>query len=348
VSTTNPIGQFYRGTQRPPRREPEAERDHPPKIEFTTPWPGTPADIPGNAPEFSPTDLGNARRLAFASGADIRYCFSMKKWFIWSGRLWVQDDTGEMLRKAKDTVRAILTEAAMAADDAERKRLVAHEQRSEARTKIEAMVALAQSEPNIPIRLAQLDAEPNLFNLANGVLNLQIGQLLDHHRLDYLTKISSIELDPKATCPLWDKFLSEIFPAPGVAKFVRRAAGYSLTPSTAEHCFFLLHGTGANGKSTLLEVLRYVFGDYALAADFATFLVQKGQAIRNDIARLRGARLVTAVESGLGGRLAENIVKILTGGEGRVTGRFSRIPGKITGGQNFGEEHSNLTIGMSW
>jgi putative DNA primase/helicase len=103
--------------------------------------------------------------------------------------------------------------------------------------------------------------------------------------------------------------------------FLRRAAGYSLVGDISEHCFMLLHGTGANGKSVFVEILRSLLGDYAVQADFSTFLVTKGNAIRNDIARLRGSRLVTAVESDAGRRLAENVVKHMTGGD-TVAARF--------------------------
>ena len=291
------------------------------EIKFSAPWQHGGADIPGNMPETGFTDLGNAKRLVIAWGEDIRYCHATKKWFFWTDKNWAMDQTGMVLRLAKSTVRAILIEAAAAINDAERKTVVAHEQKSEGEARLRAMVSLAQSEPGIPIQLRDLDSDPMLLNVGNGTLDLATGALVPHDRKDLITKMVPVDYDPKATCPMWDKFLAEILPDPSLVEFVQRAFGYTLTGHALEHVLFLLHGFGANGKSTFLEVLRFVFGDYAATADFGTFLAQKGQPIRNDIARLHGARMVTAVESGAGKRLAENIVKALTGGD-TVAARF--------------------------
>jgi putative DNA primase/helicase len=102
---------------------------------------------------------------------------------------------------------------------------------------------------------------------------------------------------------------------------LQRCVGYSLTGQTSEHALFLLYGKGANGKSTFLESIRHILGDYAQTADFSSFMVSKNQTIRNDIAKLNGARLVTATESESGKRMSEAIVKQLTGGD-TVSARF--------------------------
>lgn len=299
-----------------PRRDSET-----PITEVKHPWTHGAADIPGNMPETSLTDLGNARRLVIASGENLRYCHAIKRWFSFNGVRWVKDDVGEIFRVAKNSVRGILTEAAMAASDAERKAVVAHQQKSESDPRIKAMIHLAESEPGIPVRLRDLDSDPMLFNVLNGTVDLKTGNLLDFNKSDLITRVAPVEYDPEAIAPTWEKFLADILPDPSLVEFVQRATGYSLIGSALEHVLFLLYGVGANGKSTFLEVVRHVFGDYAASADFGTFLAQKGQSIRNDIARLHGARLVTAVESGAGRRLDESIVKSLTGGD-TVAARF--------------------------
>jgi hypothetical protein len=103
--------------------------------------------------------------------------------------------------------------------------------------------------------------------------------------------------------------------------WLQRAVGYSLTGMTSERCFFLLHGIGANGKTTFLEIVRAIAGDYATQTDFTTFLEKKSDGPRNDIARLFGARVVTSSEVGEGKRFAESLVKSLTGAE-MITARF--------------------------
>src|ERR1700719_3072822 len=145
-------------------------------IQFTSPWMHGAADIPGNMPETSLTDLGNAKRLVMGCSEDIRFCHTTRKWFVWDGTKWAKDDSGQIFRLAKQTVRAILTEAAMATDDKERNAIVAHEQRSESEPRINAIVKLAQSVAGIPIQLGELDRDPMLFNCVNGTLDLRSGE----------------------------------------------------------------------------------------------------------------------------------------------------------------------------
>jgi putative DNA primase/helicase len=274
-------------------------------------------------PECLPfTDLGNAERFVREHGEEVRYCAEIKKWFIWNGRLWEKDSSGEIYRRAKKTVRGMLIEAAHIESEGVRNALVKHERRSESENRIKAMVNVAQSESGVPIRLTDFDANPMLFNVLNGTIDLRKGELRKHRREELISKISPVTYNPPASAPLWGSFIERITNgSEGLAEYLARAVGYSLTGETIEHALFLLYGTGANGKSTFLEVLRCVMGDYATTADFGAFLISKGQGIRNDIARLKGARFVTATESEAGKRMAESLVKQLTGGD-RVSARF--------------------------
>lgn len=103
--------------------------------------------------------------------------------------------------------------------------------------------------------------------------------------------------------------------------YLQRITGYSLTGDTREQVLFLLYGAGANGKSTFLETLRYISGDYAMSAEFSSFVANRGSNVRNDLARLAGARLVTAVESQFNRYLAEEVIKQITGGD-TITARY--------------------------
>jgi len=268
------------------------------------------------------TDLGNAERFVREHGEGVRYCAEIKKWFIWNGRLWERDSSGEIYRRAKKTVREMLVEAAHIESEEVRKALVKHERRSESENRIKAMVNVAQSESGVPIRLTDFDADPMLFNVQNGTIDLRKGELRKHRREDLISKISPVTFDALASAPHWGSFIKRITKdSEGLGEYLARTVGYSLTGETSEHALFLLYGTGANGKSTFLEALRYVMGDYAATADFGAFLISKAQGIRNDIARLKGARFVTATESEAGKRMAESLVKQLTGGD-QVSARF--------------------------
>jgi len=171
---------------------------------------------------------------------------------------------------------------------------------------------------------AVFDTDPMLLNAQNGTIDLNTGRLRDHRKGDRITKVTGAELRSDWGCPLFLAFLGRIFDGnERLISFVQRAVGYSLTGRTDEQCFFLLWGqTGSNGKSTLLELLRFVVGDYALNSSPDVLMTQRGsRGPENDVARLRGARLVTASESGETRRLDEERVKRLTGGD-TYTARF--------------------------
>lgn len=289
-------------------------------FQFASPW-AHETKPPGGRP-MALTDMGNAERFAVGNAGDVKFLHQTRQWHVWDGTRFAVDRNGEAKRRAKQTVRAMLLEASLQDNEELRKEIVAHQIRSESDRAVRAMLALAESDEQIAACADNFDRDSLLFNLKNGTLNLRTGELREHDRADLITKLAPVEFDSHARAATWNRFLGEIMDGDGdKVAFLRRAVGYSLTGDVSEHCFFLLHGAGANGKSTLIEVLRALFGDYAMQADFQTFLASKGNGTRNDIARLRGARLVTAVESDAGKRLAENIVKHLTGGD-TVTARF--------------------------
>jgi putative DNA primase/helicase len=222
---------------------------------------------------------------------------------------------------AKKTMETIAEEAKDAEGD-RRKNLQAHWRRSEQEARIRAMTNLAATEPELVVVPSQLDAKPGVLNLANGTLELLTGHLSHHNPTDLLTKLAPVEYDTNATCPTWLAFLERIFNGDTeLIAFVQKAVGYALTPSTREQCLFILHGTGANGKSTFLETIRALLGDYAASSDASTFLARQYDRIPNDLARLQGVRLVSAIETEQNRRLAESVVKQVTGGD-MITARF--------------------------
>jgi putative DNA primase/helicase len=118
-------------------------------------------------------------------------------------------------------------------------------------------------------------------------------------------------------CQEWIKFINRIFDNDQeLIGFVQRAVGYTLTGSVSEQCLFILIGTGANGKSTFLNTLHRLFGDYAASVPMQTLMEQRnGSAQTNDLAYLVGKRFVAASEGERGQRLAESKIKLMTGGD---------------------------------
>jgi len=274
--------------------------------------------------EFYCTDVGNAKRLVKQHGATLRYCYPFSNWLSWDGKRWQVDDTGEAARRAKDTIARVRIEAALQKDKATRDALWNHAKISESDAKLRAMLSQAQSEVGIAIKPDDLDSNPFLLTANNGTLNLQNGDLRPHRQTDLITKLAPVDYDPQAECPLWEAFLATIMGSkPGLINFLRRAIGYSLTGDTSERALFIMYGSGANGKSTALETIRALLGDYAARTPAETLLARRDNAIPNDVAKLKGARFVSASETDEGRRLAEAQIKDLTGGD-TISARFMR------------------------
>ncbi len=270
------------------------------------------------------TDMGNAERLRLRHGRDLRFCRAWNTWLVWDGQRWTKDDAGHVVRLAKETVRAIYAEASAATDDETRKTIAKHALKSEQESRVRAAISLAESEPGIPATPDQFDRHRWLLNCQNGTLDLQTGVLRPHDRSDLITHLAPVEFDPDAECPTFLRFLGQIMAGnEGLIRFLQRAIGYSLTGDTSERALMILHGKGRNGKSTLLEAIRGILGDYAIRTPTDTLLNKREGGIPNDVAQLKGARFVSASEADEGRRLAEATVKDLTGGD-TVSARFMR------------------------
>lgn len=259
-----------------------------------------------------PTDVGNAERLVERHGDSLRYCGRFKEWYVFDRRRWQVDEAGRVVELAKETAREIYAEAAREEDYLKKKELAKHAVTSERDARIRAMISLAES--SVPVSPHEFDANPFAFNVWNGTIDLRTGTIRDHDRRDLITKLSPVTYDPNARCERWERFVCEAMNGDEErVRWLQRAVGYSLTARTDEQCLFIPYGPGANGKTKFEEVLRYIAGDYAAKADFSTFLRHSGESPRHDLARLFGARIVTASEVNEGKRLDEAVVKEITG-----------------------------------
>jgi putative DNA primase/helicase len=264
--------------------------------------------------KFALTDTGNAELFAAQHGGDVRYVYLWGKWLIWNGRCWGEDTTGEVMRRAKRTARSIYDQATQCDDPDRRQDLAKFAAKCESAQKLNAMLSLAKSEQPIPATIESLDAQPWLLNVENGTIDLRTGTLREHRREDYLTKLCPTPLEfgePK----LWLQFLNQIL-SPELVDFVQRLTGASLVGEVRDEIFPILYGTGANGKTVLLNTWSGMLGgDYACTAPPALLKTSKQKQHPTEIATFYGKRLVTVSETDDNCRLSEALVKQLTGGD---------------------------------
>lgn len=271
---------------------------------------------------FRQTDLGNAQRLVMRHGQHFRYCPIWKKFLTWDSKRFAIDNTGEIYRMAKETVKRMYAEAAAISDEIGRKKLAKHAMSSESANRIKAMIELAQTEQGVPVLPDELDTNDWLLNTNNGTIDLQTGELQEHSAMNLITKLVPVDYDVHAQCPTWLAFLNKIMGGnEELIHFLQKAIGYSLTGSTREQCMFILYGAGCNGKSTFLNAVQNMLADYAQQTPTESLLQRKNEGIPNDVARLKGARFVTASEVEQGRTLAESLIKQMTGGD-KLTARF--------------------------
>ncbi len=272
----------------------------------------------GSTTGFELTDLGNAERLASLYESVLRFS-SNGEWLVWDGARWRRNPEGAR-RLAAQSARAIRSEAE-AAQGQISEALRKHANRSEAKERIGASLDLAKLLGHIQCQASDLDGRDLELNLLTGTVDLPTGTLKPHDARAMHTRLSPIVFDPTATCRVFDTFLEETFAGDAeMLKYIQRLFGYCLTGSTKEQVFFLLHGGGANGKSTLVNVLMNLLGEYASQLPTETLLKQNSRSQTNDLARLEGVRVAAASEFTAGRSLDEALIKQLTGGE-RVTVR---------------------------
>ena len=284
-------------------------------------------EIIDEAPKFHLTELGNAERIAYYHGENVRYCNELE-WLIWNGKHWHEDSKRQIEAITAKTLRAIYGEAKATEDKYQSKLL--HDWAKKCERRSIRINSILDVRPMVSVKKKELDAHNFLFNCDNGVIDLKTGELLPHDRDLLLTKLSPIKYDRNAECPNWKAFLESIFKTPAgkpdyeLINYLQKAIGYSLTGVTKEQVMFFLFGNGRNGKSTFINIIQDLLGDYGRQTNSDTFLKKRNDSgINNDVARLDGARFVSAVESEEGQQLSEALVKQITGGE-KMSARFLR------------------------
>lgn len=234
-------------------------------------------------------------------------------WHVWDGTRWARDLDGAATRAAVDTVKAAYIDLPDLDREAQ-KELLADIHKCESANGLDGALRLAGDLLPLAVGVQALDADPYLFNTTSGTLDLRTGQVRPHDPADLLTKVAGCGYDPVARSRLFDTFLAEVLPDPQMRAFVARLFGHAMVGRVIEHLLPIFTGVGSNGKTTLIEAVAAVFGDYAIAAE-PDLLVERGAVHSTGQADLLGVRLAVCSETDTGRRLAAATVKRLTGGD---------------------------------
>lgn len=268
------------------------------------------------------TDLGNAKRMSELYNDTLRYVSEMKRWLEKSSSgAWRFIDELRVLLLAREIIPMIYDEMRRLAPGS-RRELMDHAKYSESNKALKDAVELFRSEPGIAVSAKDLDGGEWMFPAKNGLVDLKTGKFMPMDPALHITQIAGVNFDPDATCPQWETFLLEIMNGNvELVEYLRRAIGYTLTTQTSEQALFFAYGSGANGKSTFLNVLRALFGDLGTQANGDMLLDKNGNAAMSqnaassEVARLVGKRLVAMSEVEEGRHFSEKTVKWYTGGE---------------------------------
>ena len=241
-----------------------------------------------------------------------RYVAAWGQWLNWNGALWQRETTLRSYDLSREICRAA---AARCASQKLKAKL------SQAST-IAAIERLARADRRHAATTDIWDRDPWLLNTPVGIVDLRTGATAAHDPALAMTKIA--QGSPQGDCPVWKEFLATVTGGDAeLQSYLQRVTGYCLTGVTTEHALFFLYGTGANGKSAFANTLTAIMGDYATVAAMDMFMATHGERHPTDMAGLRGARMVTSIETEQGSRWAESKLKALTGGD-KITARFMR------------------------
>ncbi|HOK03229.1 MAG TPA: phage/plasmid primase, P4 family [Spirochaetota bacterium] len=272
--------------------------------------------------EYPLTDLGNSERFIDRYQNIVRFCKEQKAWYIWNGSKWNIDKKNEIQELAKDMAMEMKTEAYKLSDPEIRNALLQHAKKSQSNASIKNIINLSESDRSINVTGEDLDSNNWLFNVANGTLDLKTGLLLPHDPSDLITKISNVKYDETARCPKFMAFLDYILAGNDeLIEYIQKLVGYCLTGSIDQQILPILYGTGSNGKTTFMKVLEGLLGEYCIYSDISSFVASQNSSTRNDLARMKGSRLVLTTEFEHNQNISEALIKKVTGGE-KITCRF--------------------------
>jgi len=271
------------------------------------------------APECSDDDIA-AQHLQRMQGNTL-WCEMWGRWMVWNGDRWLRDETNMVLDVVRQSCRLVANNVLGNPELDPGKRQRQADKIASYRT-ISNVERLARTYRAVATHPDEWDRDLWALNTPGGVVNLRTGASRPHAPEDRFTKMTAVA--PGGACPTWLQFLQRATGGDDkLIAFLKRMCGYALTGEVREHALFFVYGTGGNGKGTFLNTITHIMGDYQRVSGAETFTESPGDRHTTELARLQGARLVTAQETEEGKRWAESRIKALTGGD-PITARFMR------------------------
>ncbi len=265
-------------------------------------------------------DAENARQFIEGNFHRVRYCPELGEWYAYDGRRWQIDrdkvNVGELAKQSNlELSVALHFKAEQAGEGTYRNKLKRQANRLGSVGSIQAVVKLARTDKRILVGFDQLDVEPYAFNCLNGIVNLKTGQLEPHDPARLITKLANVEFDPNADAPRWRKHLNTIIPDTETQGYFQRHIGSCLSADIKDQKLHQWIGSGANGKSVTVEVIRELMGDYAAVIEAEQFIDTRNTPHPTSLMKLNGSRFATCNEIEGNAKLSEVKVKRLTGGD---------------------------------
>lgn len=274
---------------------------------------------------FTFGDTGNAQRLLYFADDNYKFNYTTKKWLYYTGTKWTEDSKNS-IEFVADEVRHFMKTVELQhwTEIGAEQSFQKHIKSSLSRTATKNMIE--ESQHHVAITSQELDVDKYKFNTQTHLIDLASGAKEEHNKSQLVTKVSPCGIPENLSPPIkFLKFLSQVLDDNiELINYIQKLLGYCLTGDTSEQGLYILYGDGRNGKSVFIELIKYLWGDYAQNMQIDTIIKSQFSASSSnptpDIAQLKGARLVTTVEPNEGIRLDESKVKQFTGGD-EITAR---------------------------
>ena len=271
--------------------------------------------------ELQFTDLTNCIYFLKMYGDEIRYHVTIDRFLQWDGNYWKTCQKKDVEYLCMKFIHKLYYMHRFIDDQAIQEKFEKHLKNCESFRRFQALIGYLKNTQPIIVGDEDLNKDNYLLNINGLTLNLKTGKANPPNPKHLITKKSNFTFVKDAKCPTWDLFLMQIFNKDiPLIHYIQKAMGYSLCGETSEQCMFILWGSGANGKSTFLNTILRLMGDYACNTGIETFM-KKNTGQSNDLARLKGTRLVVTSEAEQGQLLSESLIKVVTG-EDNITARF--------------------------